>query len=200
VVDLNPHPLIQAVVDGLEERKVPIIPMDELGDLAPRPAPKELATSAKGKGRKGTTPPDADQDGSKDRALQLVGTAYIPALVTFAGFVGATLRSDPASDATLTVLYLDPQLSSWLLVPTEGIVARDQITDEYAPGKVRDVIWVTADSSVRAGNGALSAQAQFLTGGFTRAGDFEASPNGGTMAAATGVFCPGGCKPRTPRS
>ncbi|HEX5619832.1 MAG TPA: hypothetical protein VFX51_15535 [Solirubrobacteraceae bacterium] len=198
-MDLKPHPLISAVVDGLEQRKVTITPVDQLGDLAP-PAPRELAASAKARGKKATAPPDAEQDKVTDRALQLAGTALIPALVTFAGFVGATLRRDPSSDATLTVVYLDPQLSSWVLVPTEGIVARDRITDERAPGKERDVVWVTANSSVRSGNGSLPSQAEFLTGEFTRAGDFEASPNGGTMAAATGVFCPGGCKPRTPRS
>jgi hypothetical protein len=198
-MDLKPHPLISAVVEGLKERKVALTPVDQLGDLAPPVKPSEPDAATKGGGKKKTTPPVPESDEEKDRALQLAGTAYIPTLVTFAGFVGATLVREPGSDATWTLLYLDPQLSSWLLVPTEGIVARDRILDEHAPHKERDVIWVTGDASVGVGNGSLSVQAQFLTGEFTRAGDFEVSPNGGTMAAATGIFCPGGCKPRTPR-
>ena len=61
-----------------------------------------------------------------------------------------------------------------------------------------DIIWVLADAAVGRGGRSLSVEGAFLCGNFTRAGDFEASPTGGTLAASTGVFCearsPGCCK------
>jgi hypothetical protein len=206
-MDLDPHPLVSAVVEGFDERQVPLTSFDDLADLA---APDAIAPPAQASKKRGDPKPKASAEPAepdeptkvarRQRALQYAGTPSVPPLVTFTGFVGATLRRAPGVEDFWTVLYLDPQLSTWLLIPKKDIVARDRITDEKAPYKQHDVIWVNANSSVGDGSGSLSVEAQFLTGEFTRAGDFEASANGGTMAAATGVFCPGGCKPKTPKS
>ncbi|HET8755844.1 MAG TPA: hypothetical protein VFM58_07535 [Solirubrobacteraceae bacterium] len=205
-MDLDPHPLIPDVVEGLRERDVPLTAFDDLKELA---APDALTPEDS------TRQDGGDEAGAEDRgeqvkrkrrqrALRLAATAFVPELATFVGYVGATLRQQPGSETYWTVLYLDPQLSCWLLVPTNGIVARDRITDEQAPNKQRDVIWVRADASIGVGSGTLSVQAQFLTGEFTRAGDVDAGPGGGTLAGATGVFCegrsPGCCKPKTPKT
>ena len=89
-----------------------------------------------------------------------------------------------------TVLYLDTCLQNWLLVQADGIVFRQAIADEKAPFKKRDVLWVTADTAVGLGDGSVALEAQFLTGTFTEAGDFDDRPaGGGTLNAATGVFC-----------
>jgi hypothetical protein len=201
--------LVAAVVDGLDARSVALTPWDQLADLAPAGTLELPASAQRSSRRKSGAESSSDSSTEKakvvarQRALQLAGSAYIPQLVTFVGFLGATLRRDPTADKFWVVLYVDPQLSSWLLVPTEGVVWRDRVTDEHTPWKDRDVIWVTADSSVGVGSGSQSVQAQFLTGEFTRAADFDASPGGGTIAAATGVFCegrsPGCCKPKTPK-
>ena len=48
-----------------------------------------------------------------------------------------------------------------------------------------------------------SDEARFLTGEFTRAGDFDYSETGGQSAAETGLFCPNtplcNCGPRSRR-
>ena len=131
-------------------------------------------------------------------ALVLAGASDVPSLVTFAGYVGA--RFDERK-ANWIVFYLDTRLASWLLVQTIGIVYRDPVEDHNAPCNQRDVIWVKADTPVGLGDGSQAVQAQFLTGEFTRAADFDAPTAGGTMAASTGVFCEarsvGCCRPRT---
>jgi hypothetical protein len=77
-----------------------------------------------------------------------------------------------------------------LLVDDGGILAHSDVQDDGVPfTQKRDVIWVKADAAVGRGRASNSVQAQFLTGDFTRAGDFEAPPSGGTLAAATGIFC-----------
>ena len=121
--------------------------------------------------------------------------------VSFVGYVGDTIEH---RGSRWTVLYLDWDLSSWLLIETAGIVARKYIPNDTGMGAPvnSDVLWVLADAAVGRGRKALSLEGMFLTGDFTRAGDFDASAAGGTMAASTGVFCegrsPGCCRPRTP--
>jgi hypothetical protein len=75
------------------------------------------------------------------------------------------------------------------LIDTKGIVYRAEVEDKQAPAKLRDVIWVKADTAVGQGSGSLSVEGQFLTGEFTRAGDCDSPATGGTLAASTGVFC-----------
>ena len=99
-----------------------------------------------------------------------------------------------------SVLYLDWDLETWLVIETIGIVGRERITSAAGSGApaLRDVVWVLADAAVGHGSRSLSVEGAFLCGNFTRAGDFEPSPTGGTLAASTGVFCearsPGCCK------
>ena len=109
--------------------------------------------------------------------------------IMFAGFRGPVVTHPNGSE--WLVLYLDLELRDWLLIEVTGIVARSTVKDEKVPfeEESRDVFWVKADAAVGRGDASQAAQAHFLTGKFTRAGDFEAPLSGGTLAAATGVFC-----------
>jgi hypothetical protein len=117
----------------------------------------------------------------------------VPELVTFTGFLGETVRQPGTRHPPKRwrLLYLDLRLQSWLLIEETGIVHNARVRDDTVPGLVRerDVVWVRIDASVASGGGPQSVEARFLTGEFTRAGDFEASPAGGTYAAVTGDFC-----------
>lgn len=123
-----------------------------------------------------------------------------PALYTFTGFVDNGRVQHPGVAAkTWQLMYLDLQMRNWLLIEGDGIVHTETVTDDDVPGGQRDLLWVTADAAVGIGSGPQSLEARFLTGEFTRAADFRASPAGGTLAAATGVFCEaqsvGCCRP-----
>jgi hypothetical protein len=196
-LNLTPHPLVAEIATGLAAMDVPIA----------KAGNQLIADDAAASGSI-TAPPPPDrgelQDLTASAARDVVGFAGasdVPELVTFTGYLGATLLN--LRDKDWCVLYLDSRLVSWLLVEKSGIVFRDPVEDEKAPCGIRDVIWVKADTAVGSGGGSLSIQAQFLTGDFTRAADFDESPpGGGTLAAATGVFCEarsgGCCKPKTP--
>jgi hypothetical protein len=113
----------------------------------------------------------------------------LPEPIMFAGFLGGVVE-EPDGDREWQVLYVDLELNNWLLVELEGILAHDNIVDDGVPfNQKRDVIWVKADAAVGRGSASQSVDAQFLTGEFTRAGDFEVPPAGGASAAATGIFC-----------
>jgi hypothetical protein len=126
----------------------------------------------------------------------------LPQLVTFTGFVGATFERPGSGTGDWTILYLDSRLWAWLLVETDGIVFRRPVKDDSSPFGSRDVIWVKENATVGRGCDSVSLEAQFLTGEFSLAGDFETPPlSGGTLSAATGVFCEGrspGCCRKTP--
>jgi hypothetical protein len=119
----------------------------------------------------------------------LARASDVPELVSFAGFLGDTIPQPGQAAKKWRVLYLDLELRNWLLVLDTDILDAQKVGDKTAPSGERDVIWVRADASVGRGRGSPSVEARFLTGEFTRAGDFEAPPTGGTLAAATGVFC-----------
>jgi hypothetical protein len=111
----------------------------------------------------------------------------LPERVMFAGFKGPVVFHEKKD---WVLLYLDIELTEWLLIEEKGIVAESTVEDKSVPVEMmRNVIWVQADASVGRGSAAQAVQAQFLTGKFTRAGDFETPLTGGTLAAATGVFC-----------
>jgi hypothetical protein len=126
----------------------------------------------------------------------------LPELIAFAGFLGPTLEQ-PAPEKTWRLLYLDLELRTWLLVEDAEILVHEKVKDDTAPSGERDMIWVKADVPVGHGSGSPSVEARFLSGEFTRAGDFEAPPGGGSAPAATGVFCqartPSCCRIRTRR-
>jgi hypothetical protein len=124
----------------------------------------------------------------------------LPDLIAFTGFLGPTIDQPAPGDQaapdgqppparTWRMLYLDLELRTWLLVEDDEILVNEKVEDRAAPSGRRDMIWVTADAPVGHGSGSPSVEARFLTGDFTRAGDFEAPPAGGTLSAATGVFC-----------
>jgi hypothetical protein len=142
-----------------------------------------------------------------NQAAQVIqGVGELPELVTFAGYFGGEL-ADPRrpDDKKWSLLFLDSTLSGWLLVEPDGIVHRETVTDTETPGDTRDVtrdvIWVKADASVKRGHRPQTPEGQFLQGEFTKAGDFDGAPTGGTLSAATGIFCeaqsPSCCGPRT---
>ena len=140
---------------------------------------------------------------SEEASLEALAQATdLPELVTFAGFLGPTV-TQPGPDSIWRLLYLDMELRSWLLVEDTEILVAVKVKDDSAPSGERDVIWVNADAPVGQGSGWPSVEARFLSGEFTRAGDCGAPPGGGTLPAATGIFCqartPSCCGPRTRR-
>jgi hypothetical protein len=207
MADLTPHPLVSIVVAGLIEQGVAFPESPGLSDAVP--ASDALAAGAEASAditREEPEPAKRDTRAFAKQASQgLARASGLPELVTFAGYVGATLpKGDADTDHDCwTVLYLDSHLQTWLLVHTKGIVYRDAAHDKQAPLKQRDILWVRADTAVGRGDGSLTVQSQFLTGAFTQAGDFDSGPSGGTLAAATGVFCEARsvncCRPQTPR-
>lgn len=137
-------------------------------------------------------------------ALAGAAADTVPALVTFAGFIGDTIKQPGVTPARAwRVLYLDTSLRTWLLIEENGIVDASDVQDDTVPttGR-RDVLWVGRGTSVATGGTPESVQARFVTGEFTRAGDFEASAPGVTAAPETGIFCPTtpSCCYRTTRS
>ncbi len=156
---------------------IPPVPHQLVEDLA-----KALKAPAVGNAAAGTA----------EALANVAAPDFQPELVTFTGFLGGTVEQ-PAVGGGVKVwrlLYLDVQLRSWLLVEEVGIVETAKVRDDNVPvTKDRDVIWVRDEASVALGGGPQSVEARFLTGDFTRAGDFDASPVGGTLAASTGVFC-----------
>jgi hypothetical protein len=120
----------------------------------------------------------------------LARASNLPGVVLFAGFLGDVVPNP--SGGNWQVLYVDMALTEWVLIEEDGILADAKVKDESVPatlGGERDLLWVKADTSVGRGPASQSVESQFLTGPFTRAGDFEAPLTGGTLAAATGVFC-----------
>ena len=114
----------------------------------------------------------------------------LPELVTFSGFSGGVLPdpTDPAG-RDWPVLFLNAQMSKWLLVEPGGLFYHHQFQDPSSPDQKRDVFWVRADATIRWGSETRSGPGRFLRGQFTSAGDYSASVSGGTVNAATGIFC-----------
>jgi hypothetical protein len=113
----------------------------------------------------------------------------LPEIVTLVGFVSGTVPN-PATNSNWLLLYREWRMTTWLLVEGAGILHYDTVPDDEAPGGDRDVVWVTRDTAVGRGSGPQSIEARFLTGDFTRAGDFDPSEIGGPSSPSTGVFCP----------
>jgi hypothetical protein len=122
-----------------------------------------------------------------DLANELAKKSDLPELVSFGGYLGGIVQDERNTD--WRVLYLDTQLQAWLLVREADVLYNTTVEDKTSPSGERDVIWVRADASVGRGSGSRSVEARFLTGDFSQAEDVEVSPTGGTLAAATGVFC-----------
>lgn len=139
---------------------------------------------------KGLKPPGVKPHIPASSPGALARASNLPGVVLFAGFLGDVVPNP--SGGNWQVLYVDMALTEWVLIEEDGIVEDASVTDESVPtsfGGKRDLLWVKADTSVGRGPSSQSVESQFLTGPFTRAGDFEAPLIGGTLAAATGVFC-----------
>jgi hypothetical protein len=137
---------------------------------------------------KGLEAPAVDNKFAAKTASALAYASDLPDVVMFIGFLGDPIEHPDGTK--WQVLYLDLELTRCLLIEDEGVGARDSVRDDAVPfNQKRDVLWVKRDASVGFGSGPQSIEAQFLTGDFTRAADYEAPVGGGTMAASTGVFC-----------
>ena len=88
-------------------------------------------------------------------------------------------------------LFLDLARRHVMYLEDDGIIGNQVVEDRSAPGNQRDLLWVRPNATVGVARMAQSIEGQFLSGQFTRAADFRDSPAGGTIAAATGVFCEG---------
>jgi hypothetical protein len=148
--------------------------------------PHQFVTElAKQLSAKGIAPALPDKNADTPANI-IAGAPDLPDLVTFAGYLGGKV---PHAGRDWRLLYCDSRLQTWLLVEESNIVYNATLDDYTSPFRKRDVIWVKESASVGTGRGSQSAHARFLTGAFTRAGDFDAPLGGGTLAAATGVFC-----------
>ena len=124
-------------------------------------------------------------------------------IVKFVGYAGVTKEHN---GKVWRILYLDSTLRDCLFIQEDGILHHEVVKPPEALPDGVNVLWVSGDAAVRRGSGLEAAESQFLTGEFTRAGDIEAAPSGGTLDASTGVFCEGrspgccqGCTVRTRR-
>ena len=80
----------------------------------------------------------------------------------------------PQRRSKWVLVYRDWRMITWLLIEGEGIVHLDTVPEDGDPTRARDVLWVDRDTAVGRGSGPQSDEARFLTGDFTRAGDFDA--------------------------
>jgi len=179
-VDLSPHPLVTALGQRLgapdSELAKAAKKFDEV-DGAPLRTP---ATTTK----RGT-------DEAQKLAAALADDPGVSELVTFAGYLGGVAATD-AADKKWRLFYFDSKLRTWLLVDDGSILLRAVIPDDKSPFEERDVIWVKSEAPVSQGSGPLprgEVEARFLRGQFMSAGNFRDESTGGTLSAATGVFC-----------
>lgn len=221
-VDLMPHPLVASVAHELKSSNdLPSVTVtagaayQKLEDEAKKPSTggkrarqQEQTQTDEGElagipPRQEATAPEVPDAAALEAARTLVGAAGVPQLVTFTGYLGATISRSRAGQDEWTVLYLDSSLRSWMLVQTSGLVVRVRVREDQSPFAFRDAVWVKEDALVGHGMGSFSVEAQFLSGEFTNAADFEPPPlGGGTLSASTGLFCEGrspGCCRKTPR-
>jgi hypothetical protein len=131
----------------------------------------------------------------------LPAAAALPELVTLVGFIDGTIVN-PATNNNWVLVYCDWRMTTWWLIEGAGIHHLDTLP-ESGPDTdfAYDVVWVDRDTAIGRGSGPQSAEARFLTGQFTRAGDFDRWETGGQSAAETGLFCPNtplcNCGPRS---
>lgn len=80
-----------------------------------------------------------------------------------------------ASESGYRRLYTDAQLSSYVDIPTDGILSSEPIRDSQPPGGV--FVWIKADAAVKQGGTAASRAARFLQGQVER--DFSTPEKAG---------------------
>jgi hypothetical protein len=111
-----------------------------------------------------------------------------PDLRLFAGFLGAPVIN-PNDGTQWRLVYVDPRLYSWLLVPDNDVVAWERVNDPTAPSGKRDMLWINDTAQLVYGSGFGPTARRFLTGDLTRAADFAPQTRGGTFSAASGIVC-----------
>jgi hypothetical protein len=208
-MDAVPHPLVVELVQRLLKRRVTRYTHAEKKKLAETltdPANVAAVQAAPGDaaGRKTISDAiDAVLDKSRDtltidetrRLVQAAEGIDFPELVAFTGYLGGTVtETPPGREGSWRILYLDSQLQNWRLIPDEDILVFSRMNDDDAAFNKRDVIWVDSGALTASGDAPPrpEAQAKYLRGDFTRAGDLL---EGGTGVGPgtdpqTGVFCP----------
>jgi hypothetical protein len=213
MLDAVPHPLVAELVQQLLKRRV-----KSYSDAAKKELARQivdptnanaiaLATNPAGlsaanrKVLDGALNAVLDKDPkqlTEDEKKRLVGAAGgidFPDLVALAGYLGGTVdERPPGKEGSWRILYLDSQLQNWRLIPDEDILVFSRMVAEDAAFNRRDVIWVDRDALTATGGAPPrpDAQAKYLRGDFTRAGDLMAPGIGGAPSPdpQTGVFCP----------
>ena len=112
----------------------------------------------------------------------------MPELVTLVGYISGTIIN-PGTHSNWLLVYRDWRMITWYLIEGTGIVHLDTVPEDGDPTRARDVLWVDRDTAVGRGSGPQSDEARFLTGDFTRAGDFDRGRTGGRHRGDR-VFCP----------
>jgi hypothetical protein len=157
--------------------------------LEPHPLIVGLATRLVGGGNDLKTALAAAKAPKNQEAVTnaFAAEAQVPELALFSGFLGGTIERDKKK---WRLLYLDPKALTWLLVEDDKIIWYENVEDRSAPSKRRDVIWLRKDTTIGQGVGPESAEARFLTGTFTSAGDLHASlTDASTPPPDTGILC-----------
>jgi hypothetical protein len=146
-------------------------------ELAPRPEQAPGETGAQ---------PEAVVTQVPATPRDLAEASDVPEVIPFLGFRGGSVQQPGGTD--FRMVYIDVGLQDWLLVEESGIQRYEDVEDRTVPGQRRQMLWVDVSAAVGRGHGPQSVEARFLTGDFTRAGDFE-PPRGGGGGSSTGVFC-----------
>jgi hypothetical protein len=207
MAEYPPHPLVTELAKGLSEKDATSLKtfvdnvtkaeaaeakaVEQARKVELTAAPEDSASAEDAKKNRTTAKENLTTERIK-LAGALAKDPHLPALVTFAGFLGGPIQSSDTPPEDWLVLYLDWKLQTWMLLREDDIVSSYDIIDKTVPFKMRNVLWLEADASVTRGSGPPQKdelQARFLRGEFTRAGDFSASLAGGTFSAATGIFC-----------
>jgi hypothetical protein len=110
------------------------------------------------------------------------------------GYLGGVV---PHADKNWQVLYGEPTLSKWAAVPVDYILLHHRTRQRSAAFGEIDILWVNGEAPIAQGFSSAPAEAVFLTGRFTRAGDFSASYADVTPQSDSGLLCeaitPGCC-------
>jgi hypothetical protein len=105
------------------------------------------------------------------------------ALQLFTGYLGGKWRHENHED-WWRILFVDSVMRNWIMVKSDDILYSQRVDDDKAAFGSRDYLWVAADAHVGRGGAAASPESLFVSGTFTRAGDFSASLRGDTWSGS----------------
>ena len=101
-----------------------------------------------------------------------------------AGYLGGSVKGSPAGQ----VLFLDAQLSKWLLLRIKDISLFNRVRDDSAAFGLRDILWLKSDIRVVPGDSSDSVEQSYLNGPFTRADQVPTTVTGGTFPGPGGLL------------